>query len=123
MQSDDFMSALGKMRISVPQLKLPPLTLGPSLLSGEAAFAALRASVDELVRLAPPDHDVLVHAFGIAVREVRFVAPHILVFHGWDEAGHDSSVIVHFSQLVARVVYQLKVGLERVVTGFATPTA
>jgi hypothetical protein len=122
MKPEDFQDALANMRISVPRLKpmkLPEITPLPHFLSGEAAFKALRESVDELVRLAPPDHDVLIHAFCIAVREVRFIEPHILLFHGWNEQGHDSSVIVHFSQLIARVVYQPKAGPERVVTGFA----
>jgi hypothetical protein len=126
MKPEDFEDALANMRISVPRLrpmKLPEITPLPHFLSGEAAFKALRESVDELVRLAPPDHDVLIHAFGIAVREVRFIEPHILLFHGWNDQGHDSSVIVHFSQLIARVVYQPKAGPERVVTGFALPQA
>ena len=93
--------------------------LMPSLLSGEASFIALKQSVNELARLAPADHDVLVEAFNLLVTKVFYVEPHSLLFRGFNQEGHDAFVICHFSQLVARVVYHPKRGSDRIITGFA----
>ncbi|MGD0649652.1 MAG: hypothetical protein ABSA97_00670 [Verrucomicrobiia bacterium] len=88
-------------------------------LSGESAYIALKKAVDELARTAPKDHDVLVEAFDLAIREVRYIKPHTLLFRGLDDQGHDSFVLCHFSQLLARVVYLPKRGARRIITGFA----
>jgi len=91
----------------------------PRLLSGESAFIALKQAVDELARSAPPDHDVLIEAFNLAVREVVYIEPHTLLFRGINQEGNDSFVISHFSQLIARVIYRPKIGDARIVTGFS----
>ena len=88
-------------------------------LSGESAFDALSEAVDELVRTAPEDHDVIVKAFNLTVREIRYVEPHALIFRGFDEKGNDSTVVCHYSNLLAHVIYIPKSGPERIITGFA----
>lgn len=89
------------------------------LMSGNSTFLALKEAVAQLVGAAPKDHDVVIHAFGIYVVEVRFLQPHSFLFRGFDEQGHQTSVVVHYSQMVARVVYIPKRGPRRVITGFA----
>jgi len=42
---------------------------------------------------------------------------------GYDDAGNNTYVVAHFSQLVTRVVYLPKRGPERVITGFWRNTA
>ena len=95
---------------------------GPSLLSGEAAFSGLKTAVEELTSLAPADHDVLIEAFGITVGEVRYIEPHTFLFRGLDNHGHHTHVVIHFSQLIARVTYRPKRAESRVITGFARIT-
>lgn len=90
----------------------------PALLSGAATFTALNAAVEQLVSVAPKDHDVLIVAFDIQVHEVRFLQPHSFLFRGLDSAGNHTSVVAHFSQMVARVVYLPPRGPDRVITGF-----
>ena len=102
--------------ISTPIYQQKPLS---HWLSGAAAFNALRQAVDELARTAPQDHDVLIEAFGIAVHDVKYMTPHTLLFRGLDDQGHETAVVCHFSQLVARVVYLPKRGQSRVITGFS----
>lgn len=125
MTPEETKSALANLRVEVPSIlpkfaAVPKITPLSHFLSGEAAFEALKREVDILVHLAPADHDVLIHAFGIAVRQVRFVEPHTLLFRGVNDEGHDTSVIAHFTQLVARIVYLPTQGPRRIVTGFAT---
>jgi hypothetical protein len=87
--------------------------------TGEASFIALKKAVDELVRLAPEDHDVLITAFNIFVTKVRYIEPHTFIFSGFTNEGHDTSVVCHYSQLLAHVVYLPKRGPEKVIVGFA----
>ena len=91
-----------------------------TLLSGAATFAALKDAVDEVCRLAPKDHDVLIQAFGILVKDIRFTEPHTLLFSGVDQSGNGTVVVAHYSQVVAHVVYLPKQGPERVLIGFHT---
>ena len=105
---------------SMPVVRPTPIS---HWLSGEAAFNALRQAVDELASSAPKDHDVLIEAFGIAVNDVRYMKPHTFLFRGYDEQGHETAVVCHFSQLVARVVYLPKRGPSRVITGFSNAPA
>jgi len=90
------------------------------LLTGEATLYALKKAVDELKRLAPKDHDVLIKAFDIAVTEVKYIKPHTLLLIGLNDEGQNTSVVCHFSQLVAHVVYTPKKSEERVITEFET---
>ena len=89
------------------------------LLSGEATFVALKDAVEQIVGAAPEDHDVLIQAFNVSVLEVSFRKPHTILFRGLDQKGNHTSVVVHYSQMVARVVYLPKRGPQRVVTGFS----
>ncbi len=91
----------------------------PDLLSGKSSFIALKQAVDELAGSAPHDHDVIIEAFNLAVSKVVYIEPHTLVFRGQNQQGHNASVICHFSQLIARVVYRPKRGDARIVTGFS----
>jgi hypothetical protein len=52
--------------------------------------------------------------------EVRFSEPHTILFSGFNQEGNHTSVVVHYSQMVARVVYLPKRGPQRVITGFST---
>lgn len=90
------------------------------MMSGEATYIALNKAVQELVGAAPKDHDVLVHAFDIFVTKIGLLYPHTLLFRGFDQGGNHTSVVAHFSQVVARVIYLPKKepSVERVVTGF-----
>ena len=88
-------------------------------LSGDAAFIALKEGVDELVASAPEDHDVIVQAFNISVREIRYIEPHTFLFSGFNDKGHHTAVVAHYSQVVAHVVYLPKKGNERIITGFS----
>ena len=111
--------------IFVPKMQLPIVPEAPfsRWLTGEAAFEALKQTVEELAHAAPKDHDILIEAFGIAVSDVRYMKPHTFIFHGNDNQGHATAVVCHFSQLVARVVYLPKRGPNRVVTGFSNAPA
>lgn len=75
-------------------------------------------AVQDLAGRAPAEHDVLIHALGINVLKAGFIQPHAIWFSGYDDNGHEASVIAHFSQVVARVIYLPKKGPERVLTGF-----
>ncbi len=117
MVPDDF-------RPLIPELELAEMA--PALsdwLSGDAAFAALKRAVDELAAAAPKDHDVLIEAFGIAVKDVRYMEPHTFLFTGHNAQGHQTAVVCHFSQLVAHVVYLPQRGSSRVITGFSSAPA
>jgi hypothetical protein len=97
------------------------IDFGPGLshyLSGDAAFAALKDAVENIKATAPKDHDVLIKAFDVAVTEVRYIEPHTLLFRGFNQEGHHTAIVAHYSQLVAHVVFLPKRGDRRVVTGF-----
>lgn len=114
-------NALANIRIEVPQMAFPEVEpIGvPHVLTGEAAFAALREAVEELQKLAPKDHDVVISAYGMRVLAVTYKEPHTFLFRGVDQNGNENFVIIHFSQLVAHVVYLPKRGENRVITGFS----
>jgi hypothetical protein len=88
-------------------------------LSGRAAYEAMKDAVADFARTAPQDHDVMIIAYGIFVTEARFVEPHMLVFEGFDQEGHRSGIVCHFTQLLVRVVCSPKRGVARVITGFS----
>jgi hypothetical protein len=93
----------------------------PSLLSGDPTWLALVQSVEDLTRVAPQDHDVFLVAEDIFVLKAEFLRPHSFRFEGLNQDGHRTWVIVHFSQLKARVVYLPKrdAAAPRIITGFA----
>jgi hypothetical protein len=78
----------------------------------------MEEAIKEFRGVAPEDHDVLISAHNILVTEVRFIYPHSFVFKGFDGDGHSTIVIIHHSQLAARVVSRPKRGPTRVITGF-----
>lgn len=86
--------------------------------SGEASFTALKQAVNELIRLAPEDHDILIQAFNILVTEIRYVEPHTFILRGFNQEGHDTFVVCHYSQLLAHVVYLPKRQEKRTIIGF-----
>ncbi len=95
----------------------------PSLLSGSPTFYAIKSAVEESVRLAPDECDVLVFMGEVFLTEIRFIEPHTFLCEGFDQNGHHTRVILHFSQVLLRVAYRPKLSNERVVSrvikGFA----
>ena len=102
------------------QFKMPEITPLSHYVTGQASFDALKKAVNEIVRLAPKDHDILIHAFNIFVTEIRYVEPHTFIFSGFDHEGNNTSVVCHYSQLLAKVVYLPKRNEERQIIGFKT---
>ncbi len=86
--------------------------------TGEAAFLALKLAVDELTNLAPQDHDILIEAFGLIVKEVKYIEPHTFLFSGVDDKENNSFVICHYSQLLVRVIHLPKKEEVRCIIGF-----
>jgi len=124
MKPDDTLDSRSVEIPRAPLTDLPDLELTPlsHYLTGEAAFTALKEAVAALKATALEGHDILIEAFGITVWDVRYFEPHTLLLRGRDEQGRDTSVVAHFSQLVARVVYLPKHASESVITGFARTT-
>jgi hypothetical protein len=60
----------------------------------------------------------VIEAFNILVTHVGFVKPHTLILRGRNSDGHPTSVVAHYSQMVARVIFSPKQQQERIVTGF-----
>jgi len=111
-----------RLSLNLPNFELseiPKIIPLSHWLSGDAAFTALKEAVDELVATAPKDNDVLVQAFDIAVIKIRYIEPHTFLFSGFNQEGHHTAVVAHFSQLVAHIVYLPKQGNERIITGFS----
>lgn len=91
----------------------------PSLLSGDATWYALKRAVNNLVSCAPQDHDVLILVNDVVVLEAEFIEPHTFLFHGINQDGHRSGIVVHYTQVQARIIYRPKIGAVRVITGFS----
>jgi len=89
------------------------------LLSGDATWLALECAVNDLVRSAPQDHDVLIQVGNVSVTKARFIKPHTFLFEGVDQDGHRTGLVMHFSQVRAHVIYLPKRGADRVITGFS----
>lgn len=113
-----------ELNMNLPQMpEIPEIIPVSHFLKGEATFRAMKDAVEKLVRLAPEDHDVLIQAFDITVREVTYVEPHTLLLSGFNNHGHETCVVAHHSQLVAHVIYRPKEeGKKRVITGFLEGT-
>lgn len=90
----------------------------PQMLSGAATWIALQQSVDDLVKEVPDGHDVLLLVNGIKVETSHFLQPHTFRFDGYGDDGLKTSMVCHFSQVVARVVYAPQMGPKRIITGF-----
>ena len=95
------------------------MELQSRFLSGERTWDALKRSINEIARTAPEDQDIFVIANNVRVLEAYFITPHSFLFEGLDQDGHRTRILIHFSQLEARVVYLPKLGPARVITGFA----
>jgi hypothetical protein len=91
----------------------------PALLSGDSTWRALQCAIEDLLKIAPEDHDVLIQVGDIAVHEAQFFAPHTLLFQGVNPDGHETCIVSHYSQLQARIVYLPKRGENRRITGFS----
>jgi len=89
------------------------------LLSGDATWVALERAVNDLVSRAPQDHDILLQVRDISVLQAQFIKPHTFLFEGIDSDGNRTAIVMHFSQVEARVVYRPRRNSERVITGFA----
>jgi len=89
------------------------------MMSGDAMLAALESAVNDLVRRAPQDHDIIIMMRDISVTKVSFIKPYAFLFEGFDQGGHGTAIVLHFTQIDARVVYVPKRGPDRVITGFA----
>ena len=85
----------------------------------ESVFASLKIAVDDFRTTAPDDHDTLIEFRGILVEFVQLIEPDTLVFKGFDEDGHRTHIISHFSQVVARAENRPKRGPVRIITGFS----
>ena len=90
-----------------------------SRLAGLPTWVALQEEVQALVSRVPKDHDVYIQVGDLLVTEARFIQPHTFLFQGINQDGHSTGIMVHFTQLHARVVYLPKQGIDRVITGFA----
>lgn len=112
--------------IQIPLMPNPAIVAGErqatvmrSMMSGDATWRALYEAVAELKRIAPQDCDVLVQIGDVSVLKARFIEPHAFLFEGINQNGHHTGIVIHFSQLAARVVYLPKRGPSRVITGFS----
>lgn len=101
---NDFQSNIGRL-MSIPDPTIEQTKIIKSLLDGESTFIAMKNAVENLTEFAPKDHDTLITAFGLIVHKVTFQQPHTFTFCGIDETGNHSSVVVHYSQLVVKIVY------------------
>jgi hypothetical protein len=111
-------------QIDKPQDSVVPAALEAKQIShyvsGAASFNALKVAVQEMVSLAPEDHDVLIKAFNVIVTQIRYIEPHTFILSGFLPDGHHTSVVCHYSQIVAHVIYLPKKEKKRMVIGFST---
>jgi hypothetical protein len=91
----------------------------PLLLSGDSIWVGLKIAIDDLKSSAPQDCDVLIHFDDLSVHEVQFIEPHTFLFKGSNGHGHNASIVCHFTQVKAHVIYRPKQGADRMITGFA----
>jgi hypothetical protein len=91
----------------------------PLLLSGVPTWVGLKIAIDDLKSSAPQDCDVLIQFDDFAVHEVQFIEPHTFLFKGINGHGHNASIVCHFTQVKAHVIYRPKQGANRMITGFA----
>ena len=89
------------------------------LLSGDATWDALKAAIEQLSKVAPPEHDVVIKAFNIMVLKAFYIEPHTFLFQGIDESGNLASLVCQYTQVVAQVVYLPKREPQRIITGFS----
>jgi|ERR1035438_6758728 hypothetical protein len=90
----------------------------PDLLSGYATWEAMKSAVEQLRRATPKDHDVVIKVSNVTVVHAYFIEPHAFLFEGFNDAGENTWIGLHFSQLVFAVIHRPKLRPEPVITGF-----
>jgi hypothetical protein len=91
----------------------------PLLLSGVPTWLGLKLAIDDLKNSAPQDCDVLIQLDDFSVHEVQFIEPHTFLFKGINGDGHNASIVCHFTQVKAHIIYRPKREANRMITGFA----
>jgi len=96
---------------------MPELTESiDDLTGGAAALAGLQYALEQLSRLPAKDCDTLVKAYGAIVSEVSLLKPDTLLLTGVDDNGADVVVLVHYTQLIAHIVFLPMKGEVPIVT-------
>lgn len=90
----------------------------PKILSGNATWDAMKSAVEQLRRVAPEDHDVVIKVSDVTVVKAYFIEPHAFLFEGVNDVGENTWIGLHFSQLVFAVIHRQKFRQEPVITGF-----
>lgn len=72
---------------------------------GSQLFDRLIKEVEKAATRAPENQDVLVRAFDVLVDKFLFLDPDTFVLSGTDYAGNHTRVVLHYSQLVAHIVF------------------
>ena len=95
----------------------------PQVPPGLSLFNRLIKEVQKAACLAPKDQDVMVRAFDVVADKFIFLEPDTFVLSGLDHAGHHTRVVLHYSQLVAHIVFLDRDPAlpERRITGFSMP--
>jgi hypothetical protein len=88
------------------------------LMSGHATWLAMQSALEQLHRIAPKDHDVVIKVADVTVYKTYFIEPHAFLFEGVNNAGESTWIGLHFSQLVFGVVHRPKLKAEPIITGF-----
>lgn len=86
------------------------------LTGGAAALAGLQYALEQLSSLPAKDCDTLVKAYDVTVSEVSLLKPDTLLLTGVDDHGADVVVLVHYTQLIAHIVFLPMKGEVPVVT-------
>ena len=84
--------------------------------NGLATYRALLCAIQDFSSASPDDCDVLIQVDDVLITKVTFFEPHTFTFDGIDKDGHRARIIIHFSQLKARVVYRPKRDTSRIIT-------
>lgn len=92
----------------------------PALLSGHATWEAMKSAIEQLRRVAPKDHDVVLKVSDVTVIEAYFIEPHTFLFEGVNDAGQSTWLGLHFSQLAFAAIHRAKLRPEPVITGFCS---
>lgn len=77
------------------------------------------SAVEQLRRIAPKDHDVVVKVANVTVIKTYFIEPHAFLFDGVNDVGEDTWIGLHFSQLIFAVIHRPKFRAEPVIITFS----
>lgn len=107
--------------------KMEPIEARPALVAiassppaGEVTWFGLKRAVDDLLRRASPDHDVIMFVSDVAIFEAEFLSPHTFIFRGVNRDGYFTNIVSHYAQVMARIIYRPKQGPNRIVTQFTS---